>query len=208
MTTPELRLQKDGSIAEIQTSDNSLSAQSLIFQKLNKGGTQTIQMRTSWDACYTYKSQTSTHTYWFRITKRHTQKSILFTHSLDDTHAQRSLRTTTNQPSAGFTLTTPVLQIHRALWSLVPLCSIYQPFCLHFLPVQHTLPHQPLQPSWQFQFPCPERLVLSSKTVALEQFIYSSFLPGLIDSFILSIKFCSMPQIFQPLYKSLFYFVF
>ena len=115
MATPEYGLQKDGSIAEIQKSDNSLSAQSLIFQKLNKGDAQTTQMRTSWETCYPYRSQTSPHTYWFRITKRHTQKSILFIHSLDDIHAQMSLRTTTNQPSAGFTLTTPVLQNHRAL---------------------------------------------------------------------------------------------
>lgn len=161
-------------------------------------------MRTSWDICYTYRSQTSPHTYWFRITKRHPQKSVLFTHSLDDTQAQMSLRTTTNQPSAGFTLTTPVFQIHRTLQSLLPLCSIYQPFCLQFLSVQHTLHHQPLQPSWQYQLPCPERLVLSRKTLALEQFIYSSFPPGLIDSFILSIQFCSMPQI----HKSLFCLVF
>lgn len=53
MATPEYGLQKDGSIAEIQKSDNSLSAQSLIFQKLNKGDAQTTQMRTFGDACYT-----------------------------------------------------------------------------------------------------------------------------------------------------------
>ena len=74
------------------------------------------------------RSQTPPRTYWFRITKRGTQKSTLLTSCLDDAHAQLSIRTTTYQSSPGITLTTAVLQSHRALWSLFPPRSLYQPF--------------------------------------------------------------------------------
>lgn len=50
---PHLNLgfRRDGSTSETLKSETSLFAQSLTFQKLSKGGAQTLWMRISWDVC-------------------------------------------------------------------------------------------------------------------------------------------------------------
>lgn len=125
------------------------------------------------------------------------------TSSLGDVYAQLSLRTTTYHSRPGITVTT-YLSFKSTEPSSPWFLWIYSISlsCLPFPPIQHTHHVPPLQPSRQFQFPCPNGLPLSSKTPALEQFnCMDIFSLGLIGLFILSLKFCSKSKVFQSLHE-------